>query len=148
MLCRPLAPRVGHPLHRLLIVYSLQTGKVAYLYVILIDGVFLVCVEGGVDVEDDGLEVGRQVMEKAAKHLTPVTLELGGKSPVVIDNTADLKVAAKAAFRTRLTPVVRTVYEVLYAMKQENLIDMHDVRVDGVFPHLTAPRTMISLKNK
>ena len=58
----------------------------------------------------------------------------------------ELKAAARAAFRTRLTPVVRTVYEVLYAMKQENLIDMHDVRVDGVYPHLTAPRTMISLK--
>lgn len=42
-----------------------------------------------------GPKVGREVMEKAAKHLTPVTLELGGKSPVIIDNSADLKVAAK-----------------------------------------------------
>lgn len=39
--------------------------------------------------------VGRIVMEAAAKHLTPVTLELGGKSPVVIDDTADLHVAAR-----------------------------------------------------
>lgn len=39
--------------------------------------------------------VGRVVMEAAAKHLTPVTLELGGKSPVVIDDTADLEVAAR-----------------------------------------------------
>jgi len=39
--------------------------------------------------------VGRQVMEAAAKHLTPVTLELGGKSPVIVDETADVKLAAK-----------------------------------------------------
>ena len=42
-----------------------------------------------------GTKVGREVMEKAAKHLTPVTLELGGKSPVIIDDSADLKLAAK-----------------------------------------------------
>jgi len=39
--------------------------------------------------------VGRVVMEAAAKHLTPVTLELGGKSPVIIDDSADLEVAAR-----------------------------------------------------
>jgi len=42
-----------------------------------------------------GPKVGREVMEKAAKHLTPVTLELGGKSPVIIDDSADLKLAAR-----------------------------------------------------
>jgi aldehyde dehydrogenase (NAD+) len=39
--------------------------------------------------------VGRIVMEAASKHLTPVTLELGGKSPAVVDETADLDSAAK-----------------------------------------------------
>ncbi|WP_426570891.1 aldehyde dehydrogenase family protein [Aquihabitans sp. McL0605] len=39
--------------------------------------------------------VGQVVMEAAAKHLTPVTLELGGKSPTIIAADADLKVAAK-----------------------------------------------------
>ncbi|HEY8295329.1 MAG TPA: aldehyde dehydrogenase family protein, partial [Micrococcaceae bacterium] len=39
--------------------------------------------------------VGRLVMTAAAAHLTPVTLELGGKSPVYLDRTADLKAAAK-----------------------------------------------------
>ncbi|KAM0947339.1 putative aldehyde dehydrogenase (NAD(P)(+)) [Dioscorea sansibarensis] len=38
--------------------------------------------------------VGRIVMTAAAKHLTPVVLELGGKSPVVVDSTSDSKVAA------------------------------------------------------
>ena len=38
--------------------------------------------------------VGRLVMERASKHLTPVSLELGGKSPCIIERSADLRVAA------------------------------------------------------
>ena len=39
--------------------------------------------------------VGKEVMRRAAEHLTPVTLELGGKSPCIVDATADLKLAAR-----------------------------------------------------
>ena len=39
--------------------------------------------------------VGKEVMRKAAEHLTPVTLELGGKSPCIVDKTANIKLAAK-----------------------------------------------------
>jgi aldehyde dehydrogenase (NAD+) len=39
--------------------------------------------------------VGRIVLEKAAKFLTPVTLELGGKCPAIVDSDADLKIAAR-----------------------------------------------------
>jgi aldehyde dehydrogenase (NAD+) len=39
--------------------------------------------------------VGRIVMQAAAKNLTPVTLELGGKSPCIVDRTADLALAAR-----------------------------------------------------
>lgn len=39
--------------------------------------------------------VGRHVMEKASAHLTPVTLELGGKSPCIVEKTANIKLAAK-----------------------------------------------------
>ena len=42
-----------------------------------------------------GVTVGRLVMEKAAVHLTPVTLELGGKSPCIVTADCDLKVAAR-----------------------------------------------------
>lgn len=38
---------------------------------------------------------GRRVMAAAAEHLTPVTLELGGKSPVIVDGSADICLAAK-----------------------------------------------------
>ena len=39
--------------------------------------------------------VGKIVMEAAAKNLTPVTLELGGKSPCIVDRTADIQLAAR-----------------------------------------------------
>lgn len=39
--------------------------------------------------------VGREVMAAGAKNLTPVTLELGGKSPVIVDATADIPLAAR-----------------------------------------------------
>ncbi len=42
-----------------------------------------------------GVTVGKLVMEKASVHLTPVTLELGGKSPCIVDHTANLKLAAR-----------------------------------------------------
>ncbi|WP_310379085.1 aldehyde dehydrogenase [Flavobacterium sp.] len=65
-------------------------------------------VEGGVDVTQKLLEqrwdyifftgsiaVGKIVAKAAAENLTPVTLELGGKSPCIIDETANLKLSAK-----------------------------------------------------
>lgn len=42
-----------------------------------------------------GVTVGKEVMRKAAEHLTPVSLELGGKSPCVVDATAKLDLAAR-----------------------------------------------------
>ena len=39
--------------------------------------------------------VGREVMRQAAEHLTPVTLELGGKSPCIVDKSANLRLAAR-----------------------------------------------------
>ena len=49
-----------------------------------------------------GTEIGRKVYEGAASHLTPVTLELGGKSPVIVSKDADIKVAAKRIAWTKL----------------------------------------------
>lgn len=39
--------------------------------------------------------VGREVMRRAAEHLTPITLELGGKSPCIVDKSANIQLAAK-----------------------------------------------------
>ena len=41
------------------------------------------------------IQVGKHVMEVASQNLIPVTLELGGKSPCIVDETVDLKVTAK-----------------------------------------------------
>lgn len=41
------------------------------------------------------VRVGKIVMEKAAKNLTPITLELGGKSPCIVDRDANINLAAK-----------------------------------------------------
>jgi aldehyde dehydrogenase (NAD+) len=49
-----------------------------------------------------GTEIGRKVYQSAAAHLTPVTLELGGKSPVIVAADADLDVAAKRIAWTKL----------------------------------------------
>lgn len=40
-------------------------------------------------------DIRKIVMEAASKHLTPVTLELGGKSPCIVDETADIDLTAK-----------------------------------------------------
>ena len=49
-----------------------------------------------------GTEIGRKVYQGAASHLTPVTLELGGKSPVIVSADADIEVAAKRIAWTKL----------------------------------------------
>ncbi|MDF0717173.1 aldehyde dehydrogenase [Muricauda sp. 334s03] len=69
---------------------------------------YVTVVEGGVEASTQLLEekweyifftgstrVGKIVYEKAAKHLTPVTLELSGKNPCIVDETASLSLAAK-----------------------------------------------------
>jgi aldehyde dehydrogenase (NAD+) len=73
-----------------------------------LDGRIVACVEGGasattalIDAGVDHLfftgsaKVGRIVAARAAAQLTPVTLELGGKSPVYVDERADLALAAR-----------------------------------------------------
>jgi aldehyde dehydrogenase (NAD+) len=47
--------------------------------------------------------VGKVVMTAAAKHLTSVTLELGGKSPVIVDESADLRLAAQTLMWGKFT---------------------------------------------
>lgn len=44
-----------------------------------------------------GAETGKEILAKAAPHLTPCSLELGGKSPCIIDEDADLSLAARRA---------------------------------------------------
>ncbi|HOF76559.1 MAG TPA: aldehyde dehydrogenase [Bacteroidales bacterium] len=79
--------------------------------------------------------VGRKVMEAASAHLTPVSLELGGKSPVIIEKSADVDLAAKRivfgkfinAGQTCVAPDYILVPEGLQDQLQERLIHWIDV---------------------
>jgi len=89
--------------------YSINTSIILekILAKVFDDG-FVKVVQGGPEVASKLLEfkwnyifftgsiaVGKIVAQQAAKHLTPVTLELGGKNPCIIDETASIKVTAK-----------------------------------------------------
>lgn len=65
--------------------------------------------------------VGKIVMEKASKYLTPVTLELGGKSPVIIDKSANIKLAAKRLVWGKLINAGQTCIAPDYIMVHESL---------------------------
>lgn len=89
--------------------YSIHTSK---LLEKIISNVFdpghVVVINGGIDVSSKLLEfkwdyifftgstqIGKIVAKKAAEHLTPTTLELGGKNPCIIDESVNLNVAVK-----------------------------------------------------
>ena len=89
--------------------YSPNTSKVIQKIISkYFDEKYIAVIEGGREVNQSLLEekfdyifftgsvlVGKLVMAQASKHLTPVTLELGGKSPCIVDNTADIAIAAR-----------------------------------------------------
>lgn len=67
--------------------------------------------------------VGRIVMTAAAKHLTPVTLELGGKSPAIIDRDADIQTAAKRLVWGKFTNAGQTCVAPDYLFVHEAVHD-------------------------
>jgi len=66
-------------------------------------------------------EIGRQVMAAAAKHLTSVTLELGGKSPAIVDRSADLAAAARSIAWGRLLNAGQTCIAADHAWVHESV---------------------------
>ncbi len=67
--------------------------------------------------------VGRVILESAAKHLTPVTLELGGKSPAIVTNSANLKKAAKRILFSKLLNAGQTCIASDYVLVDERVKD-------------------------
>lgn len=67
--------------------------------------------------------MGKLVMEKAAKNLTPVTLELGGKSPCIVDETASLNLAAKRLVFGKFLNSGQTCVAPDYLLIQESVKD-------------------------
>jgi aldehyde dehydrogenase (NAD+) len=73
--------------------------------------------------------VGRIVMRAAAAHLTPVTLELGGKSPAIVTESADVDVSARRTAWGKFVNAGQTCVAPDYVLVDERV---HDRFVDGV----------------
>jgi aldehyde dehydrogenase (NAD+) len=71
--------------------------------------------------------VGKIIYKMAAEHLTPVTLELGGKSPCVVESDANIKVAARRIAMTKFSNAgqmcVAPDYVLVHESKKEELIE-------------------------
>lgn len=107
------------------------------------------------------VRVGKIIMEKASKNLIPVTLELGGKSPCIVDNSAKLDLAAKRivwgkflnAGQTCVAPdyilVQKDIKEkLLKELKKELLLQFgSDIKSSSDFPRIVNKHSLLRLKN-
>ena len=97
--------------------------------------------------------VGKVVMTAAAKNLTPVTLELGGKSPCIVDSTADLELAAKRicwgkfinSGQTCVAPDYVLVHKSVSGLLKKHLVDRisesyRDALNSDNYPHIITER--------
>ena len=95
---------------------------------------FIIAIEGGIETSQallaekfdhifftGGTAIGKIVMEAAAKYLTPVTLELGGKSPCIVDETCDLEVTAKRIVWGKFYNAGQTCVAPDYLLVQKNI---------------------------
>jgi aldehyde dehydrogenase (NAD+) len=78
-------------------------------------------------------EVGKDVMRRAAQHLTPVTLELGGKSPVIVHKDANLNLAAKRIVSGRYYNAGQTCIAPDYLLVHE---DVKEELVEDLIEHI------------
>ena len=119
---------------------SEHTAQSARLLSSIIEEAFpdgeVVVVEGGPNVSQDlialpvdhifftgSTEVGHKVMEAAAKNLTSLTLELGGKSPVFIDKSANINTAAKSISWGRYLNAGQTCVAPDYVLVHEDVAE-------------------------
>lgn len=101
-----------------------------------------------------GETVGKEVLRHAAERLTPCVLELGGKSPVIVDDTADIPLAARRiafgkllnAGQTCVAPDYVLVHKRVHAQLAEALkaefvrMSGSDALVNEAFPHIVNER--------
>ena len=112
---------------------------------------YLIVIEGGREQNNSLLQevfdyifftgsvaVGKTVMAAASKNLTPVTLELGGKSPVIVDETANLKLAARRiAFGKVLNAgqtCVEPDYLFIHKSVKDQFLEEYKAALKGFFP--------------
>lgn len=100
------------------------------------DSNYITVVKGGIEVSKKLLgenfdyifftgspEVGKYVMKKASERLIPVTLELGGKNPTIVDSTANLELAAKRIAWGKLLNAGQTCISPDYVLINEKAKD-------------------------
>ncbi len=123
--------------------YAQNTAALLYNMITdCFDENFISVVNGGMDVSKNLLEqkfdkifytgnsaVAKIVMEKAAKHLTPVCLELGGKSPAIVLSDANIKIAARRIVWGKFFNAGQTCVAVDYLAIEERI---YDVFVDAL----------------
>ncbi|WP_254871174.1 aldehyde dehydrogenase [Bacillus sp. Marseille-Q1617] len=98
------------------------------------DPEYITVIEGGVETTQSLLDqpfdyifftgsvpVGKVIMEAAAKQLIPVTLELGGKSPCIVDETANISLAAKRIAFGKVTNAGQTCVAPDYLFVHQNV---------------------------
>ena len=105
--------------------------------------------------------VGHVVMEAAARHLTPVTLELGGKSPCIVDETANIRVAARRIAFGKILNAGQTCvapdYLMIHSSRKQEFIEAYTAEVkrmlgeeplkDETFTHIINERHFKRLMN-
>lgn len=95
---------------------------------------YIAVIEGGVETSSSllqqkfdlifftgSVQVGKIVMEAASKHLTPIILELGGKSPTIVHQDANISVAAKRIIWGKFTNAGQTCIAPDYIYVHENV---------------------------
>lgn len=82
-----------------------------------------------------GTQTGKAIMSAAAQHLTPVTLELGGKSPCIIDETADLDFTARRIIWGKFINAGQTCIAPDYLLVQQTQKDALVQKLIAVIKH-------------
>ncbi|HEY9860245.1 MAG TPA: aldehyde dehydrogenase [Candidatus Obscuribacterales bacterium] len=98
------------------------------------DPAFITAIEGGVETSQQllaerfdhifftgGTAIGKKVMAAAAEHLTPVTLELGGKSPCIVDAEVPIELAARRIAWGKFTNAGQTCIAPDYLLVQRSI---------------------------
>ncbi|GAA1483171.1 aldehyde dehydrogenase family protein [Gordonia sinesedis] len=120
------------------------SALVAHLVPKYLDATAIRVVEGGADTTQrllaqgfdhafftGGTEVGRKIMAAAATTLTPVTLELGGKSPVIVLRDADIDVTARRLAWVKLLNSGQTCIAPDYVLADSTIVDALTTAIGG-----------------
>ncbi|HMQ10181.1 MAG TPA: aldehyde dehydrogenase family protein [Oligoflexia bacterium] len=121
----------------------------------------VICINGGVDAAQELLKhrfnkifftgstsVGLKIAEQAAKTLTPVTLELGGKSPCVIDQSADLELACENLLRTKIFNAGQTCVAPDYVCIEASLEDDFKKTMTQIYNKVYKPHPIEAWSSK